>query len=691
MKHIKITIVSLLVICFSFANAQEKPITELKLKTRYKDGAVEMRFFPNNKKTMKTGLEKGYILHRAEGNGAFKEIDKIIPYTQEQWQKSIVSAKNEDERIDFEIGQDFQESIIEDAGGEFNFEKGIAELKEQKSAEDFQLMVSILTAIKSPITAKGLGLSYTDTSVEKGKTYRYKISLVGEVPVYEVKSVEDTVKTIESKEEYQNKVYTKEGDTELSFVWIEDDKLSGYDVERQDVSGKFVKLNKAPIYSLLGANAKERRSSFSDEGLTNYKKYRYRFFGNTVFGERIQFAEVEAMPRDLTPPQKPFLKQPKHIKPDEVLVEWEMLKEIESDLKGFAISRSEDNRGKFQLIYDKLLPKNARRFIDKSFIKGKTNYYLVQAIDTADNVSSSFPVAVTLIDSVPPKRPAFISGKMDSLGIVTIDIKKNKEEDLMGYRLYRANGENHEFSVIYEGFLSLDDRETGKVQTIFKDTVTLKSLTPYVYYKTEALDFNHNTSKQSEILKVKRPDTIPPTTPVFKKIKVHSDAVELTFILSKSKDVKEHFLYRKTDIKAPWTLLATLKNEEKNYTDKKLEKGQKYYYTLRAKDESNNYSKYAVPIMGKPYDNGVRPPVEKIDLKFEKNNVLLTWEYPQRNKDTFFVIYKTNSKGNLVQYKNTKELNFKEVAKKGTTYAIKVFTKDGGQSKISEKVVVNYK
>lgn len=689
MKHIKITIVSLLVICFSFANAQEKPVTELKLKTRYKDGAVEMRFFPNNKKTMKIGLEKGYILHRAEGNGAFKEIDKITPYTQEQWKKVINSAKNEDERIDFEIGQDFQESILEDAGGEFNFEKGIAELKERKSAEDFEMIVTILTAIKNPITAEGLGLSYTDTSVEKGKTYRYKISLVGEVPIYEVKSVESTVKTVESKDDYQNKVYTKVGDTKLGFVWIEDDNLSGYDVERQDASGKFVKLNKAPIYGLSAANAKERRSGFGDEGLTNYKKYRYRFFGNSVFGERIQFAEVEAMPRDLTPPQKPFLKHAKHIKPDEVLVEWEMNKEIEPDFKGFAISRSEDNKGKFQLIYDKLLPKNARRFIDKTFLKGKTNYYLVQAIDTANNVSSSFPVAVTLIDSVPPKKPAFISGKMDSLGIVTIKVKKNKAKDLMGYRLYRANGENHEFSVIYEGFLPLDNKENKQVQTVFKDTVTLKSLTPYVYYKTEALDFNHNTSKQSEILKVKRPDTIPPTTPVFKKIKVHSNAVQLTFILSKSKDVKEHFLYRKTDIKAPWKLLTKLKNDQKTYTDKKLEKGQKYYYTLRAKDESDNYSNYAVPIMGKPYDNGVRPPVEKLALKVEKNNVLLTWRYPQKNRDTFFVIYKTNSKGNLVQHTNTKELTFKEKSKKGTSYAVKVFTKDGGQSKISKRVAIN--
>ncbi len=689
MKNIQFIVISLLIsMCFTVVNAQKKPITELKLKTRYKNGAVEMRFFPNNKKSFQVGLEKGFILHRAEGNGAFEEIARIMPYTTVQWQEAIASAKNEDEKVNIEIAQDFQQNILEDAGGQFNFEEGISQLKEQKANEDFQMMISILTAIKNPICAEGVGLSYTDNSIERGKTYRYKVSLAGDIPVYEVKSVEDTVKTSEGEEDYQNKVYTKVGDTKLSFIWIEDNKLSGYDVERQDASGNFVQLNDAPIYNLSNPNTKQKRSGYSDKDLINYQKYKYRFFGYSLFGERIQFAEIEAMPRDLTPPQKPFLKQPKHIKPDEVLVEWEMNKEVAPDFKGFAIGRSEKSEGEFQLIYDKLLPPNARQFIDRNFAKDKTNYYVIQAIDTANNISSSFPVSVTLIDTVPPKKPVFISGKMDSIGIVTINVEKNTAKDLMGYRLYRSNDPKHEFSVIYEGFLPLENNKNQEVQTVFKDTVTLNSLTPYVYYKTEALDFNHNTSKPSDILKVTRLDTIPPTTPVFKKIKVNNDTVFLSFVLSESKDVKEHFLYRKTDLKAPWKLLDAIENKRKSYTDKKLKKGQKYYYTLRAKDENDNYSPYALAVMAKPYDNGVRPPVKNLALKVEKNIATLSWQYPQKNKNTYFVIYKTNAKGHLVQYKNTTELIFKETRKKGVSYAVKAFTRDGGQSKISKQVTV---
>jgi hypothetical protein len=421
----------------------------------------------------------------------------------------------------------------------------------------------------------------------------------------------------------------------------------------------------------------------------NYQKYTYRFYGQTIFGERVKFAEVTGMPRDLTPPQKPFLKQPKHAKPDEVHIEWEMNSPTEPDFKGFAISRSDKSDGYFSLINDKLLPSSARKFIDKSFVTGKSNYYLIQALDTANNISSSFPISVTLIDSIPPVKPIFVDGKIDSLGVVTVNIKKNRETDLMGYRLYRSNSPEHEFSVIKEGFLSLDSLQ-NKVQSKFLDTVTLKSLTPYIYYRTEALDFNHNTSEFSEILKVKRPDIIPPTTPVFKKVKVGEDFVELGFALSKSRDVKQQILYRKLNLKDEWEQLAELQNEQKKYIDEKVEKGTKYYYSLQAIDDSDNKSEFAIPVMGKPYDTGVRPPIENLRIRQDKKDVILTWQYKLHNTETMYVIYKQNKKGDLVQYKNTKELIFKEnIVSIPTGYAVKVITKDGGMSKVSEIVTVN--
>jgi len=676
---------------FGFAkiNAQEKPISEIKAAARYTTNGVELRFFPDRKKTLDLGLQAGFSLERAEGNSKkFIEIAKIKPYSEEAWQQTMQRAKTEEEKIQIEISQDFYISSKEKNGGKLDFTKGIADLKQQKADEDFQFMVSILTTIKNADAAKGLGLAYIDTTVELGKTYTYRVKLIENSSVYEIKSIPVSVKTTINGSAYENKVYIKTGDTQLGFVWEDHPNLSGVDVERE-INGVFKKLNDAPIYTVRGKTYDGvKRNGYSEDSLVNYQKYTYRFYAQTIFGERVQFAEVTGMPRDLTPPQKPFLKQPKHAKPDEVHVEWEMNNPIAKDFKGFAISRSDKSDGYFSLINDKLLPSSARRFIDKSFVTGKSNYYLIQALDTANNVSSSFPISVTLIDSIPPVKPIFIDGKIDSIGVVTINIQKNKENDLMGYRLYRSNSPEHEFSVIKEGFLSLDSLK-NKVQTVFLDTVTLKSLTPYIYYRTEALDFNHNTSKFSDILKVKRPDIIPPTTPVFKKVRVGEDFVELGFSLSKSRDVKQQLLYRKLNLKDEWEQLSILENNQKSYIDKNVKKGVKYYYSMQAIDESNNKSKYAISVMGKPYDTGVRPPIENLRIRKYEDAIILTWKYKFKNEQTLFVIYKQNKNGDLVQYKNTTELTFKEKSEnKPKGYAIKVITKDGGKSKISELVKI---
>jgi len=690
MKQIK-NIISLGIAFLSIlmVQGQEKPTSQIKIAARYVDNSVELRFFPDRKKILDLGLQFGFILERTEGDGNnFKEITRTKPFTEEQWAVITRRAKDESEKIEIEISQDFYLASKEQSGGNLDFTEGIANLKQQKADEDFQFMVSILTAIKNADAARGLGLSYVDKDIQPNRTYKYSVKLVENSSVYQIESVSKTIRTVSNAEAYKNKVFVKTGDTQLGFVWEDHPNLSGIDIERI-INGKPTKLNNAPIFTIRGKGyTGVKRNGFSEDSLVNYQKYTYSFYGRTIFGERVKFAEVTGMPRDLTPPQKPFLKQPKHIKPDEVHVTWEMKVPIADDFKGFAISRSERNDGYFALINDKLLPKNARTFIDKSFLKGKTNYYLIQALDTANNVSSSFPIAVTLIDSIPPKKPVFIDGKIDSTGVVSINIKRNTESDLMGYRLYRSNSSEHEFSVIKEGFLSLDSLK-NEVQTVFIDTVTLKSLTPYIYYKTEALDFNHNTSKFSEILKVKRPDKIPPTTPVFKKVRVGEDYVELGFSLSNSHDVKQQILYRKLNLKEEWEQLTVLQNDRKEYVDRAVKKGVKYYYSLQAVDTSDNKSEFSIPVMGKPYDTGVRPPVESLKIKKNKNGIVLTWKYKLMNDDTFFVIYKQDTKGNLVQYKNTSELSFQDKAdKEPKSYGIKVFTKDGGQSKISELVKV---
>lgn len=674
------------------------PVSYINTTGRYSVGkGIELRFFPDNKTVLEIGFKYGYVIDRMlydttiikKGPDSHKyvEIATISPFTDTQWESLIARENDLEEKNNLMLGYDFIKNINNKTGGSFSLENGIAELNEQKSKEDFEYLVFVLTALKSKNTATAMGLAFIDSSAVEGNTYLYRVRPIGKSDIYTIIPVDYIIFTEESRSGYKNEVEVKQGDGELFFSWLDDPGLSGYFIERAD-PGKttYTQLNKAPIYKLEGSTYIENsKSGYHDKNLINYQIYKYRFFGYTLFGEKVQFAEVQGMPIDLTPPEQPFLPQPKHVKPNEVLVNWEMNPTPAADLKGFFVGRGTGNEGQFTLLHEGILPKNYRSFVDTSFIRGQPNYYIVQAIDTANNISSSFPVSVALIDSTPPSKPLIISGIIDSLGIVTITISKNPESDLMGYRLYTANDIKHEFSAIQEAF-KIDNTDTSAIKLVFADTVTLRSLTPKIYYRIKALDFNYNQSVFSEIIAVIRPDTIPPVTPVFNDVTVSDRFIQLGFVPSGSIDVKEHILYRKTNLTDDWSILLKLDTLQTSVLDTNVTTGTIYYYSLRAMDQNNLYSDFAHPVYGKPYDTGVRPPVENFIGTIEDGKAMLTWDYPAlEGKEILFVIYKKDAKGNLVTYSSTPEKMLTDTnTAEENHYAIKALTTDGGQSNLSE-------
>ncbi|PCH76119.1 MAG: hypothetical protein COB98_07110 [Flavobacteriaceae bacterium] len=694
MKNIIFIIIVIFFSATTYAQEETEtaPSSTINITGRYNNSQVDLVYFPDKNNVLYQGLKHGYIIERADLNDSitsidklkFTKIDEVHPYSEREWKDLIETSTLEEKKV-LSFAKSFYDGRNKQTGGNFSFDKGIKEMKQQKFKEDFQFIIFLMNAIKNKKVMLALGLSYQDKTTTPKKKYIYRIKLKEALKGRPVNSLFYDIETV-TADSINNKydIFVKTWDQKLTFIWDETGGISGVHVERKNpASGKFELLNKT---IKLRSQANSIRNSYTDENLINYTTYEYRFYGFNIYGEKIYFGKATGMPRDFTAPKKPSLQSVKHIKPEEVHLTWKIPTPIEGDLKGFVVARGTKNRGKFQLLHGKLLPKNATSYIDKTFSRENKNYYVVQAIDTSGNISSSNPFFVTLIDSIPPKKPVFISGKIDSVGIVTLDITLNKEKDLMGYRLFRANSDKHEFSAIQEGFHEKDTL-FQKAQTVFKDTVTINSLTPYIYYKIKALDYNFNQSEFSEVLKVKRPDIIPPTTPVFKNIKTGTDAIELYFVLSKSEDVVAHYLYRKLALEAPWTFLSELPLDKSSFKDTSLKQGIKYYYSLRAKDDSDLYSDYAIPIYGKPYDDGVRPPVKNLRISKEKEKITLHWEYENLTKNTYFVIYKKNKKGNLVQYKNTQNLFFDENSRiKENSYAIKAFTKDGGQSKISDIV-----
>lgn len=688
----KIT-VYILVTCFisvsNFSQAQFEVATcKIATIARYTPKGVELRWIPDNKTILKLSFKNGFAIERADsGTNRFESIGNIKAFEQPKWEQLIASEKDSATKSNLEIAMEFLFATPSSEKNAINLDKGIAELNEQKSKEDMVYAIFVLTAIKDAKVAEALGLGFIDKTTQEGKNYTYRIQLSAKSDLYKIDYGLVNIKAAINPNKYKNEVFVYAGDKELTFAWTVNPNISGYFVERKiESETNFKPLNKTPFYDAKGEGYDGLINGiFKDDSLVNYKWYHYRFYGLTAFGEKVLFAEVKGMPKDLTPPDAPILKLPKQITPKEVEVAWDMYGNL-NDLKGFIVARSNKDSGNFTILHSSLLSSISRKYIDKSFNENDNNYYVVNALDTAGNISSSYPAFLTLIDSTPPAKPEIQSAIIDSLGIVTLKIILGKEKDLKGYRIFKSNSAEHELSVVKELFKK-DKFDTTAIQVIFYDTVGLNSLTQKIFYRIKALDFNYNQSVFSEIAIVKRPDTIPPITPVFTNVIVKENQVELYFAPSSSIDVKEQIVYRKTNVSDDWKILAKIKPTDKQIIDTNVKTGVTYYYSVRAMDESNLFSGFANIVYGKPYDSGVRPVVTNISSKIQDKKIVLSWDYPEKFKGATFAIYKKNEKGDLVQYKKTTEKIFVDnVVNKENIYAIKVFTSDGGQSSLSNLI-----
>ncbi len=683
----KLSIIISIIVGFTINSYSQNDLPKAKIKVfaRYENAkGMQLVFIADQKNIVVNAMKNGFIIERAEANSQnFVKIAERKAYSDKQWKALIENEKNKNRQEKLKAGYAFYKAQTEIHSKSLNLQNGLSDLIKAKKDEDMRFLIMLLFAVKEQAVMNALGLTYTDTNVQAEKTYKYRVKLAIPDEIYQIESPVFVVKATKNNPEYRHLFYVNQGEKKLSFIWNEIQGLQAFDIERYDKrKAKFVKLNKAPIYA-ASANQKYVYT-YEDKHLINYKKYTYRFYAHNFFGERIKLFEMTSFPIDKTPPPAPDLQKPEHIKPNEALLTWKM-KNKPKDLKGFVVARSSKNKGKFDILHQKLLPPSQRKFIDKNFNKNTDNYYVVQAIDTANNISSSAPFMLVVIDTVPPLKPVFEKATIDSLGHILIKIKPGKEQDLMGYRLFKANSPKHEFSAIKEHFADSSSQSVKKL-LVFKDTTTLNTLTPYIYYKVKALDFHYNQSEFSEVLKIKRPDTIPPVTPVFTDVKVYSNKVVLQFSFGQNEEQVSRYIYKKSALNNEWKLLSDLKPEQTRYIDDDVQQEVKYFYSLRAKDNSNIYSKYAKAVFAIPFDDKILPEISKFVVKQDNHKVKLSWQYNYSSKKIFFIIYKNDESGNLVQYKRIENTQFTDtfVSKGSYTYAVKAFSSDGSESQMSQ-------
>lgn len=567
---------------------------------------------------------------------------------------------------------------------------GIISILNQAQVLEQRFIFALYAADQDFEVAKFSGLAYIDTDVKPTERYLYTIKVALPQGKYDIKSggaylgLSDHIPLPEPKE------FTgifKDKSVILNWNYgIIKKYYTNYIVERSEDNGStFKALTKTPI-SNLGEreNNPSNRMMYVDSLFQNDKQYQYRIKGISPFGIQGPYSNV-VKGKGITPLiHNPYIIENKVLDNGTVVLQWEFPKEGFATLKSYELVRANTPKGTYTVVNPSIHKTNTS--VELSNLK-PINYFKIVAIGTDGTKRASFPKMIQPDDTTPPEVPTLITGKIDSLGVVKIQWRQNTEIDFLGYRVFRANLKEDEFTQI-------TFKPIGK--STITDTINIKTLNKKIYYKIQALDKRYNPSEFSKVLTLNRPDIIPPSQPVFTSFKVDGNKVLLNWVTSASKDALNTIVYRKErGSKTPWQLLESLALPQNSYTDTNTEVGKNYLYTILTVDESGLESEPITPLKITISDNLPKPPITKFTntINREQEFVLLNWKYTVKNVEEF-ILYKSEEEKQPTLYKvfTKKTTSFKDenlLINTKYTYLLQAVFNSGAKSPI-KKIELNY-
>ena len=672
-------------------------VNQVVMSALPKGDSIILRWAPNNAEFWTEGNRLGYVIHRMTMNPETGEVAEDPEYqifgSDEQtngllpWDSTQFKANpNESDSMVMIAAQVLY-------GKSFNIRSG--NFVDQNSELQNRYAFAMVASERSPKAADALGLRFVDTTVEPGKQYRYQIeSLADPLMVSFYTLYIENTKIAEDQPDFFE---AKAGDHAIHLSWSKEynqRKYSTYRLERSDNNGRtFKQLNNSPLFYIDEEGSENLEFTFVDSVEQNYKDYQYRLYGLNTFSEWSAPAELTSSSKDLTPPSNPFVTEAVEEGTGEVRITWEM-KDEPSDLEGYNVMLGQTGEGLFTPLLDNVLPKGTTQYTYRTdTLKTDVAYYFkISAVDTAGNVSESFAHFFNVVDSIPPAAPTGLIGTIDSMGVVTIGWDIGEESDLGGYRVYYANSDNYEFT---------QKTISPTRSNFYLDTIEIKTLTEEIYYKVQGVDLRHNRGEFSEVLKLQKPDILPPTTPVFRQPQVSADSIVLTWIPSISDDVVSHILYRKKHkSKEEWEILATLGAKDTLFTDLTAETEQIYEYTLRAQDDADLFSDYAFIHKARKWFDGKIIAIQNLQIQQDtsaEKSITLNWDFQKPTESILkdveyrFYVYRSLGDAPLERYRQLEsgEQDFKDtkVRKNGKyNYAVKVVFRNGKASPLSEMV-----
>ena len=656
----------------------------VKLITSPRPDSILLRWGPSNSNTWRLGNQYGYTVKRytvLKGKKIPKPIpEKILtpqplkPAPVEVWEKYA--------------GNKFMGIAAECIYGSFYGDVSVGgspHIAYKKYKEEKHRFSFALYAADQSVQAASLsGLYFADKTAQPDEKYLYRVyincpdSLAVDTAFSftGISEYQPLPKPLELKAEWRD----KEVNLSWNILYLKH-IYNSYFVEKSDDGGKnYQRLSENAIVQVADKDIDPHYMYKTDSLPDNESVFYYRVHGINAFGETGPPSDSVFGTGALPITNAPVIINHEVINNNYVKLYWEYPEKMNPYISGFNIYHSNKPSGRKKIIYKGENPE-AREYTDST--PGFTNYYLISVHNSQTEKLSPIRTYAERIDSFPPAPPQHFTGKIDSTGKVTFTWKANTERDISGYRVYRANNPRFEFMLVAPEEI---------MDTCFIDSINLKTLTKKIYYKIRAIDVRDNQSAFSGMLTLKRPDIIPPVSPVIKNIADNNGNPEITWVNSSSSDVVSHNIYRKTNEDSLFKMIVSLDKEEKIrpvYLDKTVSQGKEYSYYVVALDDSK--------LQSPPSNLGwfkVKSDIKeeiKLRKRVSTDKVKLTWKIKTNKQVERVIVYRSVDGGAMRLYGNSVDGNFTDnrlSPEKSYNYKVKAIYTDGTSSVISNPVTV---
>ena len=652
---------------------------------------VLLKWLPSNYALWMEGTRTGYTIERTElvlKNNKWSVVTKInlTPEAIKPWSDERITKEAETNPELTNAKVLIAGRILQDNPQQTNSPVANAETQMQK---DYVHVMSLLANVLNNKSAEAMGLYFEDKTVQPGKTYLYEVVLQSSKKMKGKTVVQmNEPTTLPNVMGIDFKTINKS----VELYWLKS-KHSGYfayDIYRStSKNANFEKVNSHPYIGEMGLTLDGNRMKYIDSFPEMNKTYYYKIKGLNAFQETSPFSEVLTVQAVTFIQYGPTITKASSKDNINIALAWEVNAVDKNNVSFFSVWTAKTQDDEMKKLNDKPISAKTYTYTDARINKPTFNYYRVCAHGyTGDSICSMLKDGF-LVDSFPPKKPIVVSGVCDTNGVVTLVWKKNKEEDMFGYRVFRTFFKHKEPIRITDSTYS---------DTLFIDKVDIHSGWKKIYYCVYAVDQVFNSSEQSVYFEVQLPDRVPPTNAIFKKYVAGYTGIVLEWIPSPSDDIKYQYLYKKSEFEFQWQQVLVLSGTKlgiNTYRDTLTQTDMLYDYKLVAEDSSGLKSTDVQIVRVQQPEKDPFPMVKNVQAFVSRENkkVKLSWEF---NKQAVgFKIMRSQNGAPVETYefvKGTKREFYDSWLTTNTeyTYAVIAELPDGRETIMSAKVKITY-